>query len=188
MNTSRNISCPQWVFVVLLCRTSISATRKKKKTLHVKEISSLSLSPSPPPFYFFLNRILCYLAGFHLQPHTYSEVTVLRLSSHIATQLRKDSRDSYSVSLAWHIPQIIMNAWGSEPGGGHSRPDTSWPLLNCLQEGQELGARTINTATCFLWPPGEQAWPLMTCSGNVTEVLPILLFPEKLWDNKNNSG
>lgn len=61
-------------------------------------------------YFFFLNRILCYSLGFQLQSQTHSVAMAFSPSSQVATQLRKDSKDSYPVSLVWHVPQIIMNA------------------------------------------------------------------------------
>lgn len=61
-------------------------------------------------FYFFKNRILSYSARFQPQSQTHSAAMAFSPSSQVATQLRKGGKDSYAVSLAWHIPQIILNA------------------------------------------------------------------------------
>lgn len=50
-------------------------------------------------YFFFLNRILCYSAGFQLQSQTYSAAAAFSLPSQVVTQPKKNSKDSQTVLL-----------------------------------------------------------------------------------------
>lgn len=57
-------------------------------------------------YFFFFNRILCYSAGFQLQSQTYSAATAFSPPSQVATQLKKDSKDSQFPLLGTHLKLI----------------------------------------------------------------------------------